>query len=164
MPGVAQALAGKAQPQSVSFGTNPDAAPAQTSSALVASRARVGFTLGGHPNIISLRTNYTGAQTDAALVTVGAGTKIVVTECEALCDKANTVDVAVRVGFGAAATPTGAGVVLTHPGIAAGSGVVRGTGAGILGAGADGEDLRATCEVPTGGSIDILVSYFTVES
>jgi hypothetical protein len=32
-----------------------------------------------------------------------------------------------------------------------------------LGIGADGEDLRITCAAPTGGSIRVLVSYYTVE-
>ena len=82
----------------------------------------------------------------------------------ALCDAANTVNVGVRAGFGAATTPTTTGVVLTHPGIAPGSGYTRGAGSGILGVGADGEDLRTTLTVPTGGSIRLLVSYFTIDS
>ena len=74
------------------------------------------------------------------------------------------MDVSVLIGFAAATTPTGTGVVLSHPGIAAGSGVVEGSGAGMLGVGADGEDLRITSEVPTTGSIDVVVSYYTIES
>ena len=53
---------------------------------------------------------------------------------------------------------------MSHPGIAAGSGVVEGNGSGILGVGADGEDLRITSEVPTTGSLRVVVSYYTVES
>jgi hypothetical protein len=130
----------------------------------VANRHGIPWVIGGHPNIFTARSNFTAAQTDTAVVTVGAGSRIVVTRCSALCDKANSVDVAARVGFGAASTPTGTGTVLSHPGIAAGSGVVEGSGAGMLGIGADGEDLRITCEVPTGGSIDLVYSYYLIES
>lgn len=113
-------------------------------------------------NAITTRTNYTGAQTNAALITVATGTRILLTRCCVLADNANSVDVQVRVGFAAVTTPTGVGVVLSHPGIAAGSGVVEGNGAGVLGVGADGEDLRITSEVPTGGSIDVVTTHYEV--
>lgn len=150
--------------EAIAHGTNPTAVAAADRTKWYFNRAGVPFVIGGHPNIVTFEAAYTAAQTDTAIVTIGTSTKIVVTEIEALCDNANTVDVGVRVGFGATTTPTTTGVVLTHPGIAAGSGVVRGAGAGILGVGADGEDLRITCEVPTTGSIRILVSYYTIES
>jgi len=44
------------------------------------------------------------------------------------------------------------------------SGVVIGNGSGIIGIGADGEELRVTCEDPAGGSMDITVTYYTIES
>lgn len=113
---------------------------------------------GPDTNIITRRDNYTSAQTDAAIVTVSGGTKIVVLACTVAADKANSIDVAARIGFGTANTPTGAGVYLSHPGIAAGSGI-REAGAVV---GGDGEDLRITSEVPTGGSIDVVTKYFTV--
>lgn len=148
----------------IAHGTNPTAVAAADRTNLYANRAGIPFVLGGHPNIITLEAAYTAAQTDIAIVTVGAGAKIVVTAIAALCDNANTVDVGFRIGFGAATTPTTTGVVLTHPGVSPGSGYNRGDGSGILGVGADGEDLRITSEVPTTGSIRILVSYFTIES
>lgn len=150
--------------KAVAHGANPTAVAAGDRTNAYANRHGIPFMIGGHPNIITLRTNYTSAQTNAALVTVSAGTKIVVTRCSVLADNANTVDVAVRIGFATATTPTGAGTVLSHPGISRGSGVVEGNGAGILGIGADDEDLRITSEVPTGGSIDVMVSYYTIES
>ena len=150
--------------KAIAHGTNPTAVDAAERTDLYANRAGVLFTIGGHPNIVTLELAATAAQTDVAVVTVAGGLKIVVTEIEALCDNANTVDVGVRVGFGAANTPTTTGVVLTHPGIAPGSGVVRGAGSGILGVGADGEDLRVTAETPTGGNLRILVSYHTIDS
>ncbi len=148
----------------IAHGTNPTAVAAADRVDLLASRAGVPFVIAGHPNIVTTRTNFTAAQTDTALITIAGGLKIVVTRVSVLADNANTVDVQARIGFAAVNTPTGVGVVLTHPGIAAGSGVVEGTGAGILGVGADGEDLRITSEVPTTGSIDVVTSHYTIES
>ncbi len=152
--------------EAIAFGTNPTAVSAADRTKFYANRAGIPFMLGGHPNIVTIEAAYTAAQTNTAIVTISTGLKIVVTEVEAICANSNTVDVGVRIGFGASTTPTTTGVVLTHPGIAAssGSGVIRGTGSGILGVGADNEDLRITCDVPTGGSIRALVSYFTIES
>lgn len=159
--------------QAVAHGSNPAAVAAADRTNLYANRHGILFTMGGHPNTIS-RTVYisdaTGAQTDASIAgTINSGTKVVVTALAAVCDKANTVDVAVKVGFGASTIPadsaTGAnGILMDHKGIAAGSGVVLGNGSGILGVGADGEELRLTCEDPVGGGVSITFSYFTIES
>jgi len=152
--------------KAIAHGTNPTAVAAGDRTDLYANRAGIPFSIGGHPNIVTIRANYTSAQTDQAIVTVSAGSKIIVTQIQAVCDAANTADVAVRVGFGGTTTPTTTGVVLTHPGIksGSGSGISRGDGSGILGIGADGEDLRITSEDPTSGSLDIMVSYYTIES
>lgn len=150
--------------KAIAHGANPTAVAASDRTDLYANRAGIQFVIGGHPNVVTLEAAYTAAQTDVAIITIAGGLKIIVTQIQALCDNANTVDVGMRVGFGATTTPTTTGVVLTHPGIAPGSGVSRGDGSGILGAGADGEDLRITSEVPSSGSLRILVSYFTVES
>jgi hypothetical protein len=150
--------------KAVAHGSNPTAVDAGDRTNLYANRHGIPFMLGGHPNIITTRANYSSAQTDTAIVSASAGQKIVVTRISVLADKANSVDVAARVGFGTANTPTGDGVVLSHPGIAAGSGVVEGNGSGILGIGADAADLRITSEAATSGSIDVVVSYFIIES
>ena len=150
--------------RAIAFGSNPSAVAAADRTDWLSTRHGIPFVLGGHMNTVSLEAAYTGAQTDTAIVTISTGSKIVVTEVEAVCDNANTVNTSIRVGFGTANTPTTTGVVLTHPGIAPGSGITRGNGGGILGVGADNEDLRVTCSVPTGGSIRVLVSYFTIES
>lgn len=150
--------------RAIAHGTNPTAVAAGDRTDNYANRAGIPFVIGGHPNVITLEAEYTAAQTDVAIVTVGAGAKIVVTAIGAVCDHANTVDVGFRIGFGAATTPTTTGVVLTHGGVAAGSGYNRGDGSGMLGVGADGEDLRITSEVPTTGSLRVLVTYFTIES
>lgn len=150
--------------KAIAHGTNPTAVAADDRTDLYANRAGIPFVISGHPNIVTIRANYSVAQTNAAIVTIASGLKIVVTRCSVTVDNACSVDVAARIGFGAANTPTTTGVVLSHPGIAAGSGVVEGSGAGILGIGADDEDLRITSEVATGGSIDVVVSYYTIES
>ena len=96
---------------------------------------------------------------------------MVVTKCTATVDNATTVDVGVRIGFGASTLPTEptdgnstTGIIMAHDGIAPGSGVVEGSGAGIIGIGGDGEELRITNEVPTTGSLKVVVTYYTVPS
>lgn len=148
----------------IAHGTNPTAVAAGQRTKLYASRAGVPFFIGGHPNIVTLEFSTTTVQTDVAIITISAGTKIVVTQAQVIANNLNTVYPAFRMGFGATTTPTTTGVVLTHPGVPAGGGISRGDGSGILGIGADAEDLRMTCEVPTGGSLRVLVSYYTIES
>lgn len=159
--------------KAIAHGTNPTAVAASDRTDLYANRAGILFTIGGHPNTISrcvLITDANGPQTDASMVgTIASGTKVAVTAITVTADKANTADVAVKIGWGASVIPadssTGVnGVLLDHPGIAAGSGVALGNGGGILGVGGDGEELRLTCEDPVGGSIAITFSYFTIES
>lgn len=151
--------------EAIAHGTNPTAVSASGDrTKLYANRAGVLFVMPGHPNVVTIELAFTAAQTDTAIVTIGAGLKIVVTRCSFVTSHANTVDVAVRVGFGTANTPTTTGVVLTHPNVAAGSGLVEGNGGGMLGVGADNEDLRITATVPTTGSARVLVTYYTVES
>lgn len=155
--------------KAVAHGANPGAVAAADRTDAYANRHGVQFVIGGHPNVLTKELNITaadGAQTDTALVTVGSGAKVIVTMIQAMCDKANSVDVGYRIGFGTANTPAAdsAGIVSSHPGVAAGSGVVAGNGGGIIGCGGDNEDLRLTCEVPTSGAINFIVTYYTIES
>lgn len=126
-------------------------------------QAMIGGSLGTLSQNLTV-TDADGAQTDTAIITVSAGTAIVVTAIEVTADNANTGDCGVRIGFGTANTPAqdAAKVVLNHTGIAAGSGIVKGNGGGIIGIGASNEDLRVTCEDPAGGNLSITVTYFTV--
>lgn len=135
----------------------------------IATPQGIQWTLGGHPNIVTREYMTTAAQTnDEIIASVAAGSHIVVTEIEAMVDNACSVDVKVRIGFGATGTvPTepasGAtvdGMVLSHPGIAPGSGVVRGSGAGVIAVGGDGLELGISNEVPTGGRLTVIVSYY----
>ena len=155
--------------KALDLGATPTAVTANDRVNAAFLRNGVQLVLGGDPNVISKNLNVTdadGAQTDVALVTVSAGTVIVVTKISVMLDAATTATggVACRIGFGTANTPAAdsAGIILAHPGIAPGSGVIEGNGAGIIGIGASNEDLRVTCEDPTGGNLDIVVTYFTI--
>lgn len=148
--------------RAVNGGTNPTAVAAADRTDWLANRAGVPYVIGGHMNVVTLRANYTAAQTNTVIVAGAANVRIYVTRVSVLCDNANTVDVQVRIGFAAATTPTTTGVLLSHPGIAAAGGVIEGSGSGILGIGAAADALLITCEVPTGGSLDVVVSYFTI--
>lgn len=110
---------------------------------------------------ITVRLASTGAESNTAIVTVAARTKIVVTRITVTSANSNGADVSVIIGFGASTTPTTTGVVLAHPGIAPGSGVVEGNGGATLGMGADGEDLRITSSDPS-GTINTVVTYYLI--
>jgi hypothetical protein len=175
MPGVAGDVAHdtadsgnpvKVGAQAVAHGANPTAVAAADRTHLLANRHGIPFTIAGHPNIVTVKhTNITTAVTDAAIVSVSAGTKIVVTGITVTLDNASTVFPSVLIGFGAASTPTTTGVLVAHGGVPAGGGVNRGDGSGILGIGGDGEDLRVTTVGnATGNGLQIVVTYFTIES
>lgn len=154
--------------KAVALKANPTEVAANDRTNWHADVSGVPFVLGGHPNILSQSLQVTdadGAQTDAAIITAGANVAVVLTKISVMADNANTGDVSVRIGFGTANTPAAdaAQVVLFHPGLAPGTGVVEGTGSGIIGIGASGEDLRITCEDPAGGSINVIATYFTTD-
>jgi hypothetical protein len=149
--------------KAIAHGANPTAVAAADRTDLYSNRHGVLFVIGGHPNTQTIRKTYSSTTaTDDPIITVSAGTKIVVTRCSMTMSRANTGDVTARLGFGATTTPTTTGVLMSHPAVAPGSGVVEGNGSGILGVGADGEDVRFTST--TTGTIDVVISYFTIES
>jgi len=157
--------------KALAHGASPTAVAANDRTDWYANRHGIPWVIGGHPNVVSREYVATTAQTDDPIITIATGNKIVVTMIEATIDNAVSVDVGVRIGFGTTAVPTEPtdgntvdGVVLSHAGIAAGSGIVRGNGAGIVGVGADDADLRITNEVPTGGRLRVLVSHYVIES
>lgn len=156
--------------RAIAHGTNPTAVAAADRTVGYSNRAGVPFVIGGHPNILTKNLNVSdadGAQTDTDIIgAIAGGMKYVVTMISVMADNANTQDVAVRIGFGTANTPAAdaAGIVVAHPGIAPGSGFVVGDGSAIIGVGADGAELRCTTEDPVGGSVDITVTYYTIES
>ena len=150
----------------VAHSANPDAADANDAVAALTNRHRVQFVIGGHPNTVTVKhTTITTAVTDAAVVTIAGGLKIVVTAFTFTLDNASTVFPTVLMGFGASTTPTTTGVLAAHGGVPAGGGFSRGDGSGILGIGADGEDLRITTTGnATGNGLQLVVSYYTIES
>ena len=159
--------------EAIAHGTNPTAVDAADRTKLYANRAGVLFVIGGHPNAKTTtirRADADNGVTDGQLgPTIASGLKIAVTRVSITCSKANTVNVAVKVGFGTANVPAdstsdGAGILVDHDGIAPGSGIVIGNGSGIIGIGADNEELRWTVDDPAGGSVIISVTYFTIES
>lgn len=152
----------------VSHGATPTSVAAAARAVQPVNRAGIPFVLGGHPNLASGEWTYTTAPSaSTALVTVSAGTKIIVTKATAISGADMTVNVSVRIGC-AAATLTSAGtsevsrMALSHPNIPPGGGVSNGSGAGIIAVCADGEDLRITTGTITTGSVVILVNYFTI--
>lgn len=148
----------------VAHGSNPTTVTAGQYVSRLTNRAGLPFTMGGHPNIQTVRANYTTAQTNTVVVANSAGTKLVVVGFMVTVDNAATANVQARLGLAAATTPTTTQVFGSHPGIAPGSGFARGAGAGMLAVGADGDQVLITSGVPTGGSIDVVVEYYTVVS
>lgn len=147
----------------VAHGIQPLPAAAGSTLGPISNIHGIPFILEGHPNLQTIRVNYTSAQTDVAIVTPNANQIIVATSIEFTLDKTCSVNVAARVGFGTTTTPAGVGVIASHPGIDPGGGLVKGNGGGIIGIGIAGDPLRITSGVPTGGSLDVVASYFLIE-
>jgi len=132
-------------------------------SVTIVSYSNSPLPVGAYPeNAVTIRENITAAKTDYALLAGVSGTRYVVTRCSVIMDNANTVDVAVRIGFGASSTPTATGVLLAGPGFDNGAGAIEGTGAGVLGIGTDGQGIYMTSEVPTTGSFDVVITYIPI--
>ena len=148
----------------VASGSAPDSTAADTAVNPITNRNRVPFVIGGDPGVITLKhTNITTAVTDAAIITISTGNKIVVTRLTVTLDNASTVFPTCVIGFGTANTPTTTGVLFAHGGVPAGGGATIGDGSGILGVGADNEDLRVTTTGnATGNGLQITVSYYLI--
>ena len=110
--------------------------------------------------MITTGTTISAAQTDTALVSFGATNRFAVTQVQVALNSACTVAVAYRIGFGTALTPRLAGRLISHPGMVPGSIHSRGDGTGTIGLGAANEDIRITCDAPTGGSLDVVITYY----
>jgi hypothetical protein len=156
----------------IAHGTTPTAVAAADRTNLYANREGVPFVISGVPNTITLDVQVQdadGAQTNLEIVTCGAGCKVVVTRASMKCDGSNSAPVNAVIGFAESTLPsrahTGAtGIVAAFDGIPAGGGSVEGNGGGILGVGADGDDLLYTMEDPAGGNCGLSISYYTTAS
>lgn len=176
---VAHDTAGTSNPvvrgvEAIAYGADPTVATAGRVTKTYGNRDGIPFVHGGHPNAITREVQVNdadGAQTGQTIDTVAAGNKIVVTHVSACADEANTAGVNVRVAFSTSTTlPTASttgvsGVLLRHPGLLPGACTPAvGDGIGIVGIGADDEDLRYTVEDPVGGAVTIIAKYFKIES
>lgn len=159
--------------KAVAHGANPTAVAAADRTDLYANRHGIQFTIGGHPNAKSATYITTAAGTDDNVMpAISSGTKYAVTRITITLDEAATVGVACRLGFGTANVPAlGSSqadavddILVYHPGLVPGGGLTIGDGSGILGVGGDGAELRITNEVPTGGTLAVTITYFTIES
>ena len=126
------------------------------------------WVLGGHPNIINREWMTTGVQTNDPIIdSVAPGSQIIITAFDVTASTAGSTTPQIRIGFGSASVPaepaSGAsvdGIIASLGGVAAGSGIVKGNGSGAIAIGGDGEELRITNAVPTGGKIVVTLSYF----
>lgn len=111
--------------------------------------------------------SFTTAQTDLALVTVGATERLDVSYAQVNCTNSNLADVPVRIGMAAATLPTltpnsatpNLQMVLSHAGISAGVPAIAGNGLAVIARGAAGADLRITCGAPAWGELRVIVQY-----
>lgn len=158
--------------RAIAHGTNPTAVAAADRTDLLANRAGVQFVIGGHPNVVSYAMSITTAVSNTVIgPTIASGSKFVVTGITVILDNASTVFPSVVIGFGTASTPAiattpgTAKIVFAHPSCPAGGGGSRGDGSGIIGIGADDEELRVTTVGNAGGNgIYIVVTGYTIES
>jgi hypothetical protein len=154
----------------VAHGTNPTALTAARAGAWLMNRHHIPFVIGGHPNVVTYGMSITTAVTNAIIgPTIGAGLKFVATGLTVTTDNANTVFPSVVIGFGTASAPAFAGTPGTakilggHPGVPAGGGFTRGDGSGMIGVGADDEEVRITT-VGTVTNMYVMLTGYTVES
>ena len=129
-------------------------------------RDGIPFVLPGHPDIVTQSHEVVrgDSETNTAIIDCPEGMAIVVTKLVVITDNSVSADVAVTIGFGLTFTPAGGAqqVLYYNPGMARGQKHTDGSGAGTIGVGAAGEDLRITCDVIPNGELSILVTYFTV--
>jgi len=123
------------------------------------------FVLGGALGVVTTRhTNITTAVSNTQLGPAISGSqRLAVTRITVTLDSASTVFPAVLIGFAAATTPTGDGVVAYHGGVPAGGGFTIGDGSGVIGIGAVDEELRITTTGnATGNGLSVSFSYIIV--
>lgn len=150
----------------VSHPIGTEAAPraAGTRGLPITTAAGVLYVLGGHPGTKPREFSFTTSNSNATLIAAVSGYRIVATKASAVVDNDCTVSVACRIGFAQSAlasTSTSGvdGIILTHPDIAKGSGVIEGNGGAIIGSGGPGEALLITSDTPSGGSLRVLILW-----
>lgn len=147
----------------VAHGSDPIAVAAGQRTNVYANAAGIPFVIGGHPNIKTLRLNFTTAQTNTAVIAGVGGTRIVITAFIFTLDNTSTTFPSVILGFGTTTTPTTTQVMGAHGGLPTGGGFSRGDGSGILGVGAVGDALLLTTVGTAGGNgVNLVVTYYTI--
>ena len=156
--------------KAIAHGTNPTAVAATDRTDWYANRAGIPFVIGGHPNVVTYGMSLTTAVTSSIVgPTIAAGLKFVATGIQVTTDNANTVFPSVVIGFGTASTPAfattpgTAKVLAGHPGVPAGGGFTIGDGSGIIGVGADDEEVRITT-VGNVTNMYVVLKGYTIES
>jgi hypothetical protein len=155
----------------VSGSATPTSVAAADRTRWIFNQHGIPYMMAGHPNLITREYDFgTAAQTDVnlAAAAVAGDERVYVTRFEALCDNANTVAVSVRAGFGTASVPAASssgvsGMIASHPGIAAGSGIICGGVGGIIAVGGAGEEPRLTSTVATSGNLHVVISYYLID-
>lgn len=144
-------------------GANPTPVASGQRTNVYASIDGIPFVLGGHPNIKTVRLQFTAAQTNTAVIAGSGGVRIVVTGFTVTLDNASTVFPTFLLGFAASTTPTTTQVIGAHGGIPAGGGFSRGDGSGILGISAAGDALLLTTTgAATGNGVNVIITYYTI--
>ncbi len=156
--------------KAISHGTNPTAVAVDDITHGYANRAGIPWVIGGHPNVVTREVRVLasdGAESDRAIITVSTPFVLVITRVSLYVSNDVTVDVACRVGFATGTLPASTlagtdGLLLGHSGIPAGCGIQVGDGSGIVGIGGTSEDLRFSCDEPTGGSLFVVASGYEI--
>lgn len=138
---------------------------------ILATRGGSLFVLGGSPAVHTREWEVSAALTNIVLAPSATNQKYVVTEIGTHVGGSCTVNVSVRVGFATGNLPATAsgsagdeGILLAASAMPPGTGMVRGTGAGVIGVSNDSEALTVTTTVPTGGRAKVWATYFVVGS
>jgi hypothetical protein len=134
--------------------------------AVAESTAPVPVTPSGYTVAVAWGSSVNLAVTNTALVTVSAGTRVIVHRANLICGSTVSVAVTASLGFATATLPTtGAGLIWASVGGTTASqfqGIQDGAGwPNVIGVGASDEDLRLTMSVPTGGACTVSLTYST---
>jgi hypothetical protein len=119
------------------------------------NRQGIPFILGGHPNTERLSGKYDSAQTDTSLKTINSGECFVITAASVYLDH-GADPVQVLLEFGSTR-------IIEHGELPPGSGLVEGSGAGIIAIGAEAEDPTFTCENPGSYYVTVHITGFKIE-
>ena len=156
----------------VSGSATPTSVAAADRTRWIFNQHGIPYVMGGHPNLIVREYDFgAAAQTDVnlAAAVVAADERIYVTRFEALNDISTTAAfVSVRAGFGTVSVPTASatgvsGMIGSHPGLAPGSGIIEGNGAGVIAVGGAGEEPRITTSAATGGNLHVIFAYYLID-